>query len=261
MTQKKARAKLVDDHWIVTAPPHIMVRIKRVLRGVDGRALGTVMLSDTLDNCRDLEWFAQRYPIEIMHRDYLERRAQAHRDQEELLELVLSKSYKPRRFKLAVPPRKYQRQGAELALASGGLLLADELGVGKTATAIAMLSDPVTRPALVVVPANLQTQWKAEIAKFAPSLKVHIVERLEPYDPGSQDVYVMSYNKLHRWAEVLEPVINSAVYDEVHELRRGYQSKKGTAALFLADKVKFRLGLSATPSSTTAGRFFGCSRR
>lgn len=40
---------------------------------------------------------------------------------------------------------------------------------------------------------------------------------------------------------------------KVHELRRGSDTAKGTAAAQLADKVRYRLGLTATPVCNYAG--------
>jgi hypothetical protein len=51
-----------------------------------------------------------------------------------------------------------------------------------TATAICALTEPRTRPALVVTMTHLQTQWARELTKFTPDMRVHVVEKAEPYD-------------------------------------------------------------------------------
>jgi non-specific serine/threonine protein kinase len=58
-----------------------------------------------------------------------------------------------------------------------GACLADDMGLGKTIQVIALLlarQQEVKTPALLVVPASLVGNWKAEVAKFAPDLKLFI---------------------------------------------------------------------------------------
>ncbi len=61
-----------------------------------------------------------------------------------------------------------------------GGILADDMGLGKTVQAIAMLASEreeagpgVLGPTLVVCPMSVVKQWGAEIARFAPSLRVY----------------------------------------------------------------------------------------
>ena len=83
-------------------------------------------------------------------------------------------------FDLALPAREYQKLPASIVLQTGGLLLADDLGVGKTVEAIYLMAAPGTLPALVVTLTHLQRQWKAEVERFAPSLRVHVVRQGTP---------------------------------------------------------------------------------
>lgn len=73
----------------------------------------------------------------------------------------------------------YQAKGIRwmdrTATRAGGLILADQMGLGKTLQIIALLLlDPpgTTSPALVVCPTSLIANWVREIGKFAPSLEV-----------------------------------------------------------------------------------------
>ena len=74
------------------------------------------------------------------------------------------------------------------------------------------------------------------------------------------DVIISSYHKLTGWVEVLEPLIHSIVFDEVQELRRGGDSRKGRAAYRLADAAAFRCGLSATPIYNYGSEFYEVMR-
>ena len=75
--------------------------------------------------------------------------------------------------------RDYQLRGmswlAFLAQWGFGACLADDMGLGKTAQTIAfILHRSARRPALVVAPVSVTTNWTRELARFAPSLKVYL---------------------------------------------------------------------------------------
>lgn len=74
----------------------------------------------------------------------------------------------------------YQREAVDLWNERGSLLLAFDMGLGKTATAIAICEDLLERreirTALIVVPAGLKYQWARAIAKFTdiPTYRVKL---------------------------------------------------------------------------------------
>lgn len=170
--------------WLVECEPHVMIRLKRTFAKARERDLGRTFFHDTDEVCRDLLWFTDRFPMEWRASDlaYARERAKAYDQRGADYMAMLTGELKPREFELALPPREYQRLGAELAIRSGGLLVADDLGLGKTITAICALTEPFTRPALVVTMTHLQTQWARELEKFAPELSVHVIEKSKPYD-------------------------------------------------------------------------------
>ncbi|CAM5293522.1 ATP-dependent helicase HepA OS=Tsukamurella paurometabola OX=2061 GN=NCTC10741_03630 PE=4 SV=1 [Tsukamurella paurometabola] len=75
---------------------------------------------------------------------------------------------------LDAKPRPYQAAGVAWLLRTlrdhGGALLADEMGLGKTLQAIGTLTRLGPGPHLVVCPTSLATNWRREIARFAPAL-------------------------------------------------------------------------------------------
>jgi len=252
-------------HWLIKCEPHVMMRLKRFFKKIDQHRHGSVLLSDTLENCRELAWFLERYPMVVDDPAYLERRAREFMDQSERTADLLAGKYTPREFAMAIPPRAYQSVAAEMALQSGSLLLADDLGLGKTASAIAMITQPAARPALVVTLTHLPRQWKHEIERFAPGLRVHIVKKGKPYplienlrarhqqqalpfnrEDELPDVVVMNYHKLAGWADVLAGLVRSVTFDEIQELRHP-GTAKWNGAKHIADAADLKLGLSATP--------------
>lgn len=264
--------------WKLSAEPHVLMRIKRIFAKVDASSKGAIHLSNSPENAREIEWLLTRYPMEISEKlqARLTEMADRHRQRDADIERVLSGEYKPpTSLELAIPLREYQSQAAALADVSGGLLVCDSLGLGKTATAIGTFT-PERLPVLVVTMTHLTKQWEREVHRFAPSLSVHIATKGKSYPldakgkqgdlfgekPGFPDVIVMNYAKLRGWADELAPVVNSVVYDEVQELRNRKSNQGGapplkySAARHISDNVKCRIGLSGTPIYNYGGEMW-----
>lgn len=248
--------------WRIKSDPHVLIRLKRLFEGCEKGAIGESVLSNTPEHCKDLLWFIDRYPLVISQTDckVLEHGSKHWEDRVHRLEELLDPDYAPPRFKLAVPAREYQQRAAAIYLSQGSLLLADDLGLGKSCTAICSLTDPRTLPACVVCYPHLQKQWEREIAKFAPALAVHIVNKSAPYPVPSfmgksADILIVTYHKLSGWEQVLAEYCNSIIFDEAQELRRE-GSAKYQAAQRVAERMKFRCGLTATPIYNYGGEMF-----
>lgn len=232
--------------WRISAEPHVMIRVKNVMRRTNPGMVGTVYVRNSPEVCRDLEWFVQRYPMEVKSPAALASGANQYRATMEAMERIQSPGYVPRSFDMALPPRHYQAVAAEAYLERGSQLLADHVGLGKSVTALAAMTDERTLPSLVVCQAHLPKQWKDYAGKFMPMASCHIIKTGKLYQLPPADIYICTYHKLAKWAEVLCKTVKSVVFDEVQELRR-VESQKYTAARAIRDKCKFAQGLSATP--------------
>lgn len=71
----------------------------------------------------------------------------------------------------------FQKVAVAFAEASKGrCLIGDEMGIGKTISAMGYAAiNPRDRPALVVCPSNVKFNWKKELNKWLPSETVHVV--------------------------------------------------------------------------------------
>ncbi len=264
--------------WLLEVQPHVALRAKRILARINPGRLGILTLQDGDEACADLRWFLLRYPLEISRgdRQHLDERALAHDRRAEAVARVVADDYTPPEFKLALPPREYQAVAAQLVLTTGGALIADEVGLGKTVVGIATLTDPRTLPALVVTLTHLPKQWQDELARFAPHLRTHILTKGSPYDivaamrgrrargdrtrglPGMNafpDVIISNYHKLAGWAPELAGRVKSVIFDEVQELRH-MGTARYAAAEQLAHAARFRTGLSATPIYNLGSELF-----
>jgi SNF2 family DNA or RNA helicase len=194
----------------------------------------------------------------------LDELTEEHRQTELIVSQVQAGDYIAPEFDLAIQPREYQRIAADLAMKTGRLLIADDVGLGKTCDAICTFTDPSNLPALVVTLAHLPKQWAREIEKFAPKLRTHVIKKGTVYDickgrRGEKlmfpDVIVINYHKLGGWAETLAGVVKTVVYDEVQELRRT-ESLKYAAAEHVSEGATLRIGLSATPIFNYGGEIY-----
>ncbi|HVA30736.1 MAG TPA: SNF2-related protein, partial [Gaiellaceae bacterium] len=115
-----------------------------------------------------------------------------------------------------------------------GGILADDMGLGKTVQAIAMLVSEREEhgreafgPTLVVCPMSVARQWVAEVARFAPKLRVHLHhghDRLEGAALVSAvqrcDVVVTSYDIVARDVDVLAEVAwDRLLCDEAQDVK------------------------------------------
>lgn len=255
--------------WIITCEPHVRARLKRVFPRAPQHAAEHLVLSDTPENCRDLIWFLDRYPMRVDRLELLADRARIHEDTSARVQELVAGRVPPLEITLAKPPRGYQLAVPQLLEATGGLLLADDVGLGKTVSSICAMMVPENLPAVVVCPAHLPRQWAGALAEFAPQLSVHIAQKGDPYEikrvlragvtektKGFPDVFIVSYHKLCGWAETLAGAVRLSVFDEVQALRSGASTLIYRAAAHLAGHSRRQLGLSATPIYNYGSEFW-----
>ncbi|MGA2752109.1 MAG: SNF2-related protein, partial [Verrucomicrobiota bacterium] len=169
--------------------------------------------------------------------------------------------------------RPYQRQGAHwlwfMNRLGLGACLADDMGLGKTIQVISLLlvlkrrrgqttpSSDDGGPSLLIVPASLIANWKAEIQRFAPTLSVFYAHPSEtPNDvlaaaansPSksleSKDLVITSYSMAMRLAWLKEVNWNLAILDEAQAIKNpGARQSRAVKAF----NSRHRIALSGTP--------------
>lgn len=241
-----------DDkrRWHVSnLSPHVAMVFKRLFpRAVQGAV--EHRFSDTDEVRADLEWFTQRYPLRHEWEEELSQGARRISARIAERDAILLPTWAPGEilgFREGEQPYLYQSQAARIAIANGALLLGDDVGLGKTISAISTFVGGAPLPAAVVVQAHLADQWKKQIERFT-SLRTHVIKGTKPYELPAADVYIFSYSKVIGWAEVLNTgLIRTVAYDEVQELRNGTGTAKGNVCALMSRKAELRLGLTATP--------------
>ena len=164
----------------------------------------------------------------------------------------------------AIDLNPHQVEAAAFALASmptGGAILADEVGLGKTVEAglvLAQLAAEGRGRILILVPASLRAQWRDELSsKFGlPSEvvdgdRVRAMEkqglRTNPFDTGGIVICSHPFAAL-RASDVERVPWDLAVIDEAHRLRNAYKRDHKTGQALRRGLRKCpKLLLTATP--------------
>jgi superfamily II DNA or RNA helicase len=165
--------------------------------------------------------------------------------------------------------RDYQREGfewlARLAAWGVGACLADDMGLGKTLQAIALILDRAGEgPSLVIAPTSVGFNWRNEIDRFAPTLKVkflgfgdrkQVLDSLQP-----MDVLISSYGLLQQ--EVAGELLASVnwrtiVLDEAQAIKNA-AAKRSQQAMAL--QGEFKLITTGTPVENHLGELWNLFR-
>lgn len=240
--------------WEFHSRPHIRARLRRMFNAKYAERGNFCSIAHTEANAVDVAWVLERYPHEIepFHRSLLSQSVNAAKDREKLTERILSGELFSEPLDLALPLRPYQAQAVELVLAVRGLLVGDDLGLGKTSIGIGLAASPDSGQVVVCCPPHLQRQWIAQFRKFAPKMSVEVGKTTKPH-PTRSKVLILPYSKVMGWAGEIFP--HTVILDEVHELRHE-GTKKYDAVRLMCETAEYRLGLSATPVYNTGGEAF-----
>lgn len=263
------RITILQNTIGIECQPHVAIKLQRMFPGLKRIGAGQFSLKATPEAAYDLAWFSTRYRLDVDDEalaQFDRLRATHARKLDAISEvLTMGEDYKPPEFALKLPPREYQKIAADLAVRSGALLIADDLGLGKTCSAICVLTAEGKLPALVVTMTHLRRQWKEQLAKFAPKLRTQIVTSMQAHDlsevvvekgpngkrrvvrgPSMPDVLITAYHLLPGWCDTLAGRVKTVVYDEVQELRHN-ETKKYEAAKAITSGASQTVSLSATP--------------
>ncbi len=163
--------------------------------------------------------------------------------------------------------RPYQAQGLAwlqfLGAAGLGGVLADDMGLGKTVQALAHVAveqaqGRLDRPVLVVCPTSVVPTWRAEAARFAPSLRVLVLHgptRSKAFATIAQhDLVITSYPLLSRDHAVLaQQKWHIVLLDEAQTIKNPAAT---TSKLARTLDARLRLCLSGTPLENHLGELW-----
>ena len=167
--------------------------------------------------------------------------------------------------------RPYQKDGVRwlwwLTRLGLGACLADDMGLGKTVQVLGLLSlakrEGDAGPHLLVLPASLIGNWQAEIARFAPGLRVLVAHgsalparALAAIDDAALadvDLVITSYGSLIRLPWLQQTRWSMVILDEAQAIKNpGARQTKAAKAL----PSRVRLALTGTPVENRLGELW-----
>lgn len=147
-------------------------------------------------------------------------------------------------------------RAARILEITGGVLLAGEMGSGKTTVSLALVESMDLWPLLVVAPLSAFSTWGRQLGEMNRSYYLATDAAEEAWkriDDPDLDAVVISYDRLHAFAELVEHrSFRCIVADEVQRIRSA-NSRRSRSLRALASSVPFRMGLSGTPLTNTIG--------
>lgn len=147
------------------------------------------------------------------------------------------------------------------SLQTGGIVLADEVGLGKTIEAglvIKYVIDTGAKKILIALPATLRKQWEVELQEkfgFMPQILDRMTVEKDFYewkawieDKGNVRIVITSYDYASKLMKRFPQVLwDFVVIDEAHNLRNVFKGTKRAKNLYEQTKGVPKILLTATP--------------
>ncbi len=176
-----------ENKWELSGvQPHVCIKLKSIFQGLPKTAPQPFKFTNNPETCCDLLWFMERYPMVIadFHLTLLNRGNKKQQQMCAELEAILMPNYKPSPMHLkdGLEAREYQVKAAEFDAVQKRFLLGDDIGLGKTLSAILSFKNKNKLPALVVVQTHLPKQWQKDGVEKFTNLTTHIIGKTKPYD-------------------------------------------------------------------------------
>ena len=262
MNKTYGKLRFMGDHWLLTElAPHVAIKFKAIFTKVPKKKALSYVINDMPDLASDLLWFESRYPLEISPEDrgILAMKSEEYTQQIAEIGKIVVPNYIAKECPLIKPARPYQNIAVEFWRKVKRFLLADDVGLGKTVSSLAMLTDPECLPAAVVVQSHLPDQWVEEVEEFmGKGVRVHVIKGRAVYDLPEADIYIYKYTNILGWRPFLEGhkgFFKTAIFDEIQELRNSH-TEKWYACKELSEGAEYVVGLSATPVYNKGSEMF-----
>ena len=253
LAQKGAPLVRIGGQWVDLRPEDIDSALK-FLKSHPG---GTMTLVEALRMANGIDGPPEALPVSGVQATGWVRQLLSGNDVSESFQMTSA----PESFRGILRP--YQLSGLSwlvfLDRLGLGACLADDMGLGKTIQLIALLQHERSKignaqigPSLLVTPMSVMGNWKRELTRFAPELKVHIQHGLDR--PGGErfsqiamdsDVVLTTYAIVVRDKETLQSVPwRRVVLDEAQYIKN--PPTKQTAAI-RSIATQSRIALTGTP--------------
>lgn len=173
-------------------------------------------------------------------------------------------------FDAQVEPKPHQIDAALFALQTPflrGVILADEVGLGKTIEAGIVLSQywaERKRKVLIIAPSSLRQQWQQELLEkfLIPSVLIssqNAPEKLSAAAHSQPEVLICSYDFALRYETKLTRAWDLVIIDEAHRLRNHWtgKAKISEAVTHIVQGASKAVLLTATPLQNRLEELYG----
>ena len=146
-------------------------------------------------------------------------------------------------------------------MSKGRCLIGDEMGIGKTISAIGYAAiNPQARPAIIVCPSNVKFNWKKELNKWLPSETVQVITSGKD-EPELGDFIIVNYDLMTKMQEKLIKLVpRLVILDECHYIKNSGSKnkpvKRTVATLAVCRFTPKILALSGTAIASRPKEFF-----
>lgn len=145
---------------------------------------------------------------------------QARQETEQRVALSTAATAEPIESAIGKALRPYQTAGVRFMLATPKSINADDMGLGKTIQALATLETAEAYPALIVCPASVALNWRAEANRWVPGRKVQVIKKGTDKLDSTADITVATYDLAKKMVpDLLERHFNATIADESHYLK------------------------------------------
>lgn len=153
-------------------------------------------------------------------------------------------------FKGTLKP--YQVEAVAKMVDQKRILVAYEMGLGKTPMTIAAIEELKPKLTLVLCLASLKYQWQKEIAKFSDSTSLVLegtpAQRAKQYAVANDyDYLIMNYEQVLNDFDTLKHIKFDAIVCDEATAIKGFKAKRAKKVKDLAKKVDIKFALTGTP--------------
>ena len=238
----------------IETPARLNEKIKSVVRSWEGRfASSDAEIAELFEVVRRLSQLDADFIVYPDAEEILNQAMHRHRMNQLVAEVRKNPGEHPlRKTLLHTELLPYQMDGIAFAAGAGRSVLADEMGLGKTIQGVGVAEflarHANVRKVLVVCPASLKSQWRAEITRFCDR-SVQIVagktaERTAQYATGAFFTVANYEQVLRDYLDIERTTWDLIILDEAQRIKN-WEAK--TSRVIKSLRSPFALVLTGTP--------------
>jgi len=143
---------------------------------------------------------------------------------------------------------EFQKEGvAFIEEKKGRVLLADQMGLGKTIQCLAWINmHPELRPVVIITPASLKLDWLGKINDWLYDAETEIIRGTKPYTL-TKDLIIINYDILYAWIlEIRKINPKLIIADEIHYIKES-TAKRTKAFKRIVRGIDHFIAVSGTP--------------